>query len=48
MHLHVVLHQASYHTLTSAEAYEKSSQLWKESIGLRKPGNTYVSLTAMI
>ena len=38
--------------LTSAEACEKSSQwLWKEirvSTGVRKPGNTFASLTAMI
>ena len=38
--------------LTSAEACEKSSRwLWKESCvstGLRKPGNTFASPTAMI
>ena len=38
--------------LTSPDACEKSNQwLWKESsvsAGVRKPGNTYVSPTAMI
>ena len=38
--------------LTSAEACEKSSRwLWKESCvstGVRKPGNTYASPTAII